>query len=357
MCDYPCMLMGLTNCFLGGLWQSSSIQPIVASADPAELMQVARTHKLLPLAIDALLVAEVALDNDISQAIRVWRTTFNLKRAIYASECLEIQTALDAIGIRTALRKGLSYDELFYGGRGLRTFGDLDFFAIPSQASAISDYMATRGYYHGNLDPTGSRVVAWGRREVLQHTLYPDHIPRLNRDYSNEYVRWVAVDFSLDIAWHGAPIPDTRLKIVTDAVEEDNLLKSGVRTLENSLHFIDSCLHLFRDAYFEKFVERGIDVQLGKFLDCALIWRSLVDEQRQLVASVLRSHDLSGPVAWVCYHLDAIYELDTFTRLGIDDGLTDFPPDSWQKRSGELGRWSGTMVDRLFSKDRSSLFA
>jgi hypothetical protein len=113
---------------------------------------------------------------------------------------------------------------------------------------------------------------------------------------------------------------------------------------------------VFRDAWYEANIQTETDVHLLKFVDLASIWRSLSQDGRERLHHLVVQLDLSGPVAWVCHHLDSLFDIRVGPQLVSDSASSRLDPNSWMASDGSIGRWQGSMYERLFASSRKQLF-
>jgi hypothetical protein len=126
----------------------------------------------------------------------------------------------------------------------------------------------------------------------------------------------------------------------------------GIVTLSLPAHFIDAAMHLFREAYHERTIAEGRDVSLRKFLDLWLIWKALDEGQRQQVARWIDKSAIAPPCIWVLDHLDTVFGTQVRAELEVSPGPDEIAANSWRGDSGQVGRWEGTMLDRIFGQAR-----
>jgi hypothetical protein len=119
--------------------------------------------------------------------------------------------------------------------------------------------------------------------------------------------------------------------------------------------FLFTVLHLFREAWLQKFVDFGTDVGLMKFGDVL----RLIDQNHDELTNgellrITEIHNVIHPVAWVLRHLDETFQMRTqklfaLERYGDEELLAS------QMQSGAYVRASRqSMRERLQSKTRGA---
>lgn len=322
------------------------------------LWSVAKFHKLRPFFADKLLANRTGLplsDKDVEEA----RAALSENRAriiAFTAEAQNLQNQLTAQGLPSLVRKGVAYEEQIYSLSGWRRFGDIDLFIRSSDADAALRHLHAMGYKYGKINSDGTRIIPFERFDLLTYRLFPDHLPQLIRYASSTDVRWLAVDFSFDIAWHNAPASPHRHEVLERFLVAPVVLSSGIGTLPIPMHFIDCASHLFRDAYFEKYIELGSDVNLLRFIDLAVLWGTLAPGDHADLLELIDDLGVRDILAWSCFHLDSIFNTDSCAILHLDAMRGAFHPFTWQDTRGNVSSWRGTMVERLFSGSRKDLF-
>jgi len=115
-------------------------------------------------------------------------------------------------------------------------------------------------------------------------------------------------------------------------------------------------LHLFREAWLQKFVEFGADVGLMKFGD---VIRLIDRENNELtngeLLRTMEAHSVTHPVAWVLRHLDETFHTRTLELLVLEKYGDEELLAGQMRSPGYVTAWGGSMRERLQSKARGSL--
>jgi hypothetical protein len=114
-------------------------------------------------------------------------------------------------------------------------------------------------------------------------------------------------------------------------------------------------LHLFREAWLQKFVDFGNDVGLMKFGDVI----RLIDRDRNELTDgellrIMAAHNVTHPVAWVLRCLDQTFQTRTLELLSLEEYGDEELLAGQMSSRGYVGTWGQSMRERLQSKDRSS---
>ena len=259
----------------------------------------------------------------------------------------ELQAALAAAGVPSLARKGNIYGRLFYGDLGLRGQGDNDLFVPKGSGAEASRILQEQGFSIGEFSPRTGVIEGVDRKRMLLFQINPDHLPPATRLIDGAFNARIAIDIAFDITWHSCP--DRAVESLLEEEFARPRTVDGVATLSEVGHFLDCMLYIYRNAYMRTAGQQDSGVHLRMFLDLAMIWKRLDQDQRQEAAGRIRRYGLSGIAGWVSTHADEVLGGDILTGLGLADA---FDPDSamtWRDEFGQDRRWSGTMRERLFA--------
>jgi hypothetical protein len=132
---------------------------------------------------------------------------------------------------------------------------------------------------------------------------------------------------------------------------------ASVPRLAPEFQFLFTVLHLFREAWLEQWVELELDVTLAKFGD---VIRLLDAHTKELgngrLAALAEDHGVAAPVAWVLEHADRALGTATVARVGLEGRADEDSLAAAHPSHGRERRWTGTMRERLWAKDRRALF-
>jgi hypothetical protein len=115
-------------------------------------------------------------------------------------------------------------------------------------------------------------------------------------------------------------------------------------------------LHLFREAWLQRFVDFGTDVGLMKFGDVI----RLIDRDRNELTDgellrIMQTHRVTDAVAWVLRHMDETFQTRTLELLALEKYGDEKLLASQMQSSAYVGAWGQSMRERLQSKARGSL--
>src|SRR5262249_27611228 len=120
--------------------------------------------------------------------------------------------------------------------------------------------------------------------------------------------------------------------------------------------FLFTALHLFREAWLQKFVDFGNDVGLMKFGDVIRLIDCYGDELSDgELLRVMETHRVSDPVAWVLRRLDDTFHTHTLELLALENHGDEGLLASQLQSSGYVRASGQSMRERLQSKARGSL--
>jgi hypothetical protein len=124
----------------------------------------------------------------------------------------------------------------------------------------------------------------------------------------------------------------------------------------SNYQFLFTVLHLFREAWLQKFVDFGNDVGLMKFGDVI----RLVDRDGKELADgkllrIMETHKVTDAIAWVLRHTDETFHTGTLELLGLEKRGDEQLLASQMQSKGYVNASATSMRERLQSKARGSL--
>lgn len=318
-----------------------------------ELLEQALRHKMLPMLAYCVTSADLRFDIPLTiyQHLESALSWNRYQIELYRRETARVAQELAGGGIPFVVTKGIAFESTLYGGLGTRSMNDIDFMIAPRDREAAMGVLQGLGYrqfFEWAKDP---------RREEISSRLNPDHLPKLARGSDEPGTRFINLDVANSLTWTKSPFDVPVEQALKDPVEQPVPGLPGVSLpcFHPVYQFLFTVLHLFREAWLQKFVDFGIDVGLMKFGDVI----RLIDRDRaELITgdllSILESHNLAHPVAWVLRRLDETFQTQTLKMLGLGD-YGDEELLASQMQSGAYVRASGQpMRERLHSKTRGS---
>ncbi|MCA9956121.1 MAG: hypothetical protein KC434_15435, partial [Anaerolineales bacterium] len=73
-------------------------------------------------------------------------------------------------------------------------------------------------------------------------------------------------------------------------------------------------------------------------------------------AQLLEEFKIVEPMVWVLEHLDRTFNLNTVASLGLEGRVSEEWLCSGRASGKNLFRWQGSMRERLYTKNRQTLF-
>ena len=321
--------------------------------DWGELLEQALRHKMLPMLGDHVISAGLRFDvpTTIYQHLE---STLEWNRAqieVFRRETVRVAQALGAHNIHFVVTKGMTFESTLYRGLGTRHMNDVDFMIAPRDRDTVMSVMQTLGFrpfFDWAKDP---------RREEISSRLNRDHLPKLAREIDQPGTRKINIDIANSLTWTKSPFDVPVEEALANPVEQPVPGMSGVSLpcFRPTYQFLFTVLHLFREAWLQKFVDFGTDVGLMKFGDVL----RLIDQNHDELTNgellrITEIHNVIHPVAWVLRHLDETFQMRTqklfaLQRYGDEELLAS------QMQSGAYVRASRqSMRERLQSKTRGA---
>ena len=271
---------------------------------------------------------------------------------VFRRETVRVAQGLAGCGIQFVVTKGMTFESTLYGGLGTRHMNDIDFMIAPPDREAVMSVMHELGFrpfFDWAKDP---------RREEISSRLNPDHLPKLVRAIDQPGTRTVTVDVANSLTWTRSPFDVPVEEALKDPVEQSvpGMPGVGVPCFRPTYQFLFTVLHLFREAWLQKFVDFGNDVGLMKFGDVI----RLIDRDRNELTDgellrIMEAHSVTDAVAWVLGHMDETFHTRTLELLALEKQGDEELLAGQMQSSGYVGAWGQSMRERLQSKDRGSL--
>lgn len=326
-----------------------------------ELLEQSLRHKMLPL----LAFHTLAVDPKQSVPRRVqdhFRSVLDLnrhKRTLWYREANRIIKFLSEQNIRVVGRKDVAFESTLYGGNGSRRFGDIDLLIMPHDRDAVLKALSQLGYQPGLFDWETKELVPIPRKHMMIFRMNPDHLPVHSRLTGDSVMPWFEIDFANSLTWTGSsyhvPLDSAMAEVIYQPVA--GFTDIEIPCLLPTFEFISTVLHLFREAWFERWLEWEQDVDLAKFSDVVRLWKA----NQEILCSTafietLEEFEVVDPMLWVLEHLDRTLHTGIVPALGLTGRITESWLFSGRASGDKLYEWQGTMRQRLHSKDRYTLF-
>jgi hypothetical protein len=282
------------------------------------------------------------------------------RRQIWYAELGRVTGALAAVEVPTTVRKGGAYESSIYGGNGSRWLGDIDLLVSPADAETAARTLADLGYESGLYDFGTDRVRPFDRAELIRYRLSPDHLPTSSLRTGDPLVPVLEVDCAMSLTWSRGPyhVPVQDVLASREAFVVDGPPPVVALRAAPVFQFLDTVLHLFREAWFEWWLDKEQDVDLMKFGDVLRLYRAYEDEfANDRLQNLITSYGVVEPVAWVLEHLDRTFGTGSVARLGLEGHTTEAFLASAAATGPETAVWNADMRARLHSTNRRGLQA
>lgn len=321
--------------------------------DWGELLEQALRHKMLPMLAHHIISAGLRFDVPTTIYLHLesaleWN---RWKIEVFRREAVRVAQGLAGRGIHFVATKGMAFESTLYGGLGTRYMNDIDFMIAPRDREAVLSVMQEFGF---------RRFFEWAkdpRREEITSRLNPDHLPKLARDIDQPGIRTIEVDVANSLTWTKSPFDVSVEEALDDPVEQPvpGMPGVGLPCFRPIYQFLFTVLHLFREAWLQKFVEFGSDVSLMKFGDVI----RLVERNRNKLTDgellrTMEAHRVTHAVAWVLGHLDETFHTHTLELLALEKHGNEELLAGQMSSSGYVRASGQTMRERLQSKARGS---
>ena len=322
--------------------------------DWGELLEQALRHKMVPMLAHHIISTGLRFDVPMSiyqhlESALEWN---RWQIELFRGETVRVAQGLAGRGIPFVVTKGMAFESTLYGSLGTRHMNDIDFMIAPRDREAVMSVMQELGFrpfFEWAKDP---------RREEISSRLNPDHLPKLARAIDQPGTRTIQVDVANSLTWTRSPFDVPVGEALQDPVEQSvpGMPGVGVPCFRPIYQFLFTVLHLFREAWLQKFVDFGNDVSLMKFGDVV----RLIDQHRDELTDgellrTMEAHNLTDAVAWVLRRLDETFQTHTLELLGLEKHGDEERLARQMQSSGYVRASGQSMRERLQSKTRGSL--
>ena len=319
-----------------------------------ELLEQSLRHKMLPMLAHHIISAGLRFDVPTSIYMHL-ESTLEWNRCqieVFRAETVRVAQGLAGRGIRFVVTKGMTFESTLYGSLGTRHMNDIDFMIAPPDREAVMRAMQALGFrpfFEWAKDP---------RREEISSRLNRDHLPKLAREIDQPGTRIINLDVANSLTWTKSPFDVPIEEALESPVEQPVPGMPGVSIpcFRPKYQFLFTVLHLFREAWLQKFVDFGADVGLMKFGDVI----RLIDRDRDELTDgallrTMETHNVVDAVAWVLRHLDETFHTRMLELLAIEKYGDEELLASQMQSSGYVRASGQSMRERLQSKTRGSL--
>jgi Uncharacterised nucleotidyltransferase len=322
--------------------------------DWGELLEQALRHKMLPMLAHHIISASLRFDlpTNIYQHVESTLEWNRWQIEVFRRETVRVAQGLASRGIRFVVTKGMAFESTLYEGLATRYMNDIDFMIAPRDRDAVMSVMQELGF---------RPFFDWAkdaRREEISSRLNRDHLPKLARQIDQPGIRKINVDIANSLTWTKSPFDVPVERALETPVEQPLPGISGVTIpcFQPIYQFLFTVLHLFREAWLQKFVESGTDVGLMKFGDVIrLIDRNQNELTDGKLLRIMQNHCVTDAVAWVVRRMDETFQTRTLELLGLEKQGDEELLAGQMQSSAYVSAWRQSMRERLQSKSRGSV--
>ena len=319
-----------------------------------ELLEQALRHKMFPMLAHQIMSASLRFDvpTNIYMHLESALEWNRWQIEVFRRKTVRVAQALADRGIPFVVTKGMAFESTLYDSLGTRYMNDIDFMITPRDRDKVMTVMQELGF---------RPFFDWAkdaRREEISSRLNPDHLPKLAREIDQPGIRLIDIDIANSLTWTKSPFDVPVEEALENPVEQPIPGMSGVNIpcFRPIYQFLFTVLHLFREAWLQKFVESGTDVGLMKFGD---VIRLIDRNQNKLTDSellrIMQTHGVTDAVAWVLRHMDETFHTHAVELLALEKHGNEKLLRSQMRSPGYVNAWSESMRGRLQSKSRGSV--
>jgi hypothetical protein len=318
-----------------------------------ELLEQALRHKMVPILAHHIISAGLRFDVPTTIYIHLESALEWNRRQIevFRRETVRLAQGLTDRGIRFVVTKGMTFESTLYEGLGTRFMNDIDFMIAPKDREAVMSAMQELGFrpfFEWAKDP---------RREEISSRLNRDHLPKLAHEIDQPGTKIINLDIANSLTWTKSPFDVPVEEALQDRIEQPipGLPGVSIPCFRPTYQFLFTTLHLFREAWLQKFVDFGGDVGLMKFGDVIRLINRYGDELSDgELLRIMETHNVTDAVAWVLRNMDETFHSRTAELLGLEKRGDEELLVSKMQSSGYVGAWGQSMRERLQNKNRKS---
>ena len=326
---------------------------VAETLDWGELMEQALRHKMVPMLAHHIISNDLRFDVPTSIYLHLesaleWNR-FQIE--VYRREAVRVAQALAGRGIPFVVTKGMTFESTLYGSLGTRFMNDIDFMIAPRDREAVLSVMQQIGFR------PFFEYAKDARREEISSRLNQDHLPKLARTVDEPGIRTIQIDVANSLTWTKSPFDVPVEEALEDRVEQTVPGMPGMTLpcFRPIYQFLFTVLHLFREAWLQKFVDFGIDVGLMKFGDVI----RLIDQNRKELTDgkllqIMEAHNVAHVVAWVLGNTDETFHTNTLELLALEKRGDEQLLANQLHSRGYVSASGQSMRERLQSKIRGS---
>ncbi len=322
--------------------------------DWGELLEQALRHKMLPMLAHHIISEGLRFDVPMSIYLHL-ESALEWNRSqidVFRRETVRVAQGLAGHGIHFVVTKGMTFESTLYGSLGTRHMNDIDFMIAPPDREAVMSGMQELGF---------RPFFGWAkdaRREEISSGLNRDHLPKLAREIDQPGTQIINIDIANSLTWTKSPFDVPVEEALENPVEQPvpNMPGVSIPCFRPVYQFLFTVLHLFREAWLQKFVDFGTDVGLMKFGDVIrLIDRDRYELTDGELLRIMQTRRVTDAVAWVLRHMDETFQTRTLELLALEKYGDEKLLASQMQSSAYVGAWGQSMRERLQSKARGSL--
>jgi hypothetical protein len=327
---------------------------VTKSLNWGELLEQALRHKMVPMLAHHIISNELRFDVPtpiflhLESALEWNRWQID----VYRRNAVRVAQGLADRDIEFVVTKGIAFESTLYGSLGTRFMNDIDFMIAPRDRETVLSVMQELGFQ------PFFEYAKDQRREEISSRLNQDHLPKLARAVDEPGIKTIQLDVANSLTWAKSPFDVPVEEGLKDRVEQSVPGMAGVTLpcFRPIYQFLFTVLHLFREAWLQKFVDFGNDVGLMKFGDVIrLIDRDSKELTDGELMRIMETHHVTDAIAWVLRRTDETFHTGTLELLALEKRGDEQLLASQMQSKGYVNASGASMRQRLQSKARSSL--
>jgi len=304
--------------------------------DWGELLEQALRHKMLPMLAHHIISEGLRFDVPMSIYLHL-ESALEWNRSqidVFRRETVRVAQGLAGHGIHFVVTKGMTFESTLYGSLGTRHMNDIDFMIAPPDREAVMSGMQELGF---------RPFFGWAKDA---------------REIDQPGTRIINIDIANSLTWTKSPFDVPVEEALANPVEQPvpNMPGVSIPCFRPVYQFLFTVLHLFREAWLQKFVDFGTDVGLMKFGDVIrLIDRDRYELTDGELLRIMQTRRVTDAVAWVLRHMDETFQTRTQELLALEKYGDEKLLASQMQSSAYVGAWGQSMRERLQSKTRGAV--
>ena len=234
--------------------------------------------------------------------------------------CIQhLKSILSECGCNYAMLKGAFLCR--YYPDGYRTSNDIDLLVLPEHVTAIGIALLNAGFRQGNI--RNGKFLPATRREIIESKMMRGETVPYIKEIKLPSMKYLEVDINFSLDYKNG---DTKaLEKILERVQNREVGRMSVPTLDCADFFIHLCSHLYKEATTLPWIEMKRDMTLYKYCDIYLLLSEMTEGQVKIVFERAKSLGMEEIVAFTMLQTASLFDVNSKFISMAEDILSDKP--------------------------------